>query len=366
MGNTSSSGRRAATRAARARQAETGEKYNAARQATTSTEAPAADRATLTAAVLLLFGESFAAYAAGDRAAADRHLGHAALLDATCVLAVQGGMTIGEIPNPERDPDGWDDYLSTALDNAGDVQPLIDWATAQDPPSVFKDPVDYALERLTRDDYEPMQILEPLQMPIWQFERARRTGLIPDPDVTGGRWSARAVAEVLARITDVKAAVGSTPDIGAHRAAEILAGRFATDVEPYVLHELARVDLIPKVGTYKDADLFDGRAIEQFADEDALTSAIKNGRLHNRDQAATYMQIRRSDLDHLIRAGRLTPVHWGHTPYQRRRSAGMVPLFRAGDLDAQLAAADIDWDAVRAVPPGRPSPLAALPDAGDD
>jgi len=39
-----------------------------------------------------------------------------------------------------------------------------------------------------------------------------------------------------------------------------------------------------------------------------------------------------------------------------------VPL-RTGDLDDLAARAGIAWQAVRATPPGRPSPLAALPSA---
>ncbi|MEU7591277.1 hypothetical protein AB0A95_33895 [Micromonospora sp. NPDC049230] len=358
-------------RVIRERMRRTGESYTEAARAIAQLVAPPAvdpaapdvDQATRTAAVLRLFGDSFDAFAAGDREDADRYLGWAALIDPFCVSGVHGGIMIGQIPNPEHNPDDWDDYLAAAMSNASDVEPLIAWARTQSPPSVLKDPVESALARLTRDDYGPVQILEALTMTVWQFERARRAELIPGPDAPGDRWSARAVAEVLARLDTVMAEVGSIPDIGAHRAADILAEKFALEVEPYVLHELARTGLIPKAGTYKGSDLFDGRAIEKFTDQAALTSAIKDGRLHNRDQAAAYMQIRRSDLDHLIRAGRLAPVFWGLTPYQPRRAAGMVPMFRAGDLDAQLAAADINWDEVRAVAPGRPSLLAALPDA---
>jgi hypothetical protein len=75
-------------------------------------------------------------------------------------------------------------------------------------------------------------------------------------------------------------------------------------------------------------------------------------------QAAAWLRVRVSDIDHLITAGWLEPVAWTHTRWQRRRSAPAVPLFHDGL--AVLHHPPIDWDAVRAVPTGRPSPRAAL------
>lgn len=78
-------------------------------------------RAQQTAEVLRLLDESFRAHRAGDKATADRVAQEACRLDVDCVSVVQGGILIGEIPNPERDPVGWADYVQTAQEQARSV-----------------------------------------------------------------------------------------------------------------------------------------------------------------------------------------------------------------------------------------------------
>jgi hypothetical protein len=113
--------------------------------------------------------------------------------------------------------------------------------------------------------------------------------------------------------------------------------------------------LVPCTGEYKGYPVYDGRALETFADRDALDRAMTSGRLLTRDQAARYLRIRPSDIGHLIDAHWLEPVTWVHSSWQRRRSAPQVPLLRAADLDVLLAHPAINWDAVRSTPAGRPS-----------
>lgn len=66
---------------------------------------------------------------------------------------------------------------------------------------------------------------------------------------------------------------------------------------------------------------------------------------HAHDSAA-YLLIRRSDFDHLVRAGLLEPAGWGRDPYDRRDTFS-VPLYRTGALDGLARRNDINWDAVR-------------------
>jgi hypothetical protein len=128
--------------------------------------------------------------------------------------------------------------------------------------------------------------------------------------------------------------------------------------------ELARRGLLPVTGDYKGWPLYDGRALEALTDAGAAVEATRAGRLRTADESAAYLRIRRSDFGRLIRVGLLKPSVWGHGPFDRRGRFS-VPLYRTGDLDdlAARPGIDWDWDAVRAVPAGHRSPLAALPGA---
>jgi hypothetical protein len=209
-------------------------------------------------------------------------------------------------------------------------------------------------------DFGPVQFPELLGLSTWEFERARRDDLIPSPDIDGRRWSSAVAGTVLDRLDQIRDAIGTQPDVGAWRAAEILAERFGVEVESATVMELGRMELVPVRGSYKGHDLYDGRALEQFADREALEAAARSGRLYTADQAMEYLQVGRADLGHLVRTGWLVEVHRVHSSHQRRREHPAVPLYRRGDLDELLAHPDIPWEQVRATPRGRPSALAKL------
>lgn len=215
-------------------------------------------------------------------------------------------------------------------------------------------------------DFGPIQIGDRLRLATWQIDRAMAAGLLDRPDPATGRWPAAAVEAALARREEIVARVGSIPDVGANRAADLLADRFGIEVPASALLELERRGLIPRVGEYKGHPLYCGRALENFTAREALVDALIDGRLYTADQAAEYLRIRRSDFDHLTRSGWLAAVTRVHSGWQRRREAPAVPLYRAGDLDVLLEHPAIDWAAVRATAAGRPSPLARLsfPPAG--
>ncbi|GLH94920.1 hypothetical protein [Phytohabitans aurantiacus] len=207
--------------------------------------------------------------------------------------------------------------------------------------------------------YGPQQLQDELGLHVFQFDRALAAGLIPPRDAARG-WSAATVAALTARAGEIRAAVGSVPDVGAVRAAELLSERFGVDVHTGAVLELSNMDLLPCVGTYKDHPLYCGRTLETFNDRSALDKAIERGRLHTADRVAAYFRVRRSDVDHLIRAGWLKPTTYVLGPWQRRRDRPEVALYRQADLDVLAEHPAIDWDAVRATPAGRPSQLARL------
>jgi hypothetical protein len=213
--------------------------------------------------------------------------------------------------------------------------------------------------------FGPIQLARHLGWASFQLERALRLGLVPAPD-TGSRWSAGLAAELKAKAEQIYTEIGSLPDLGASRAAALLADRFGCEVTPDTVIELGRRGLLPTVDWYKDYPLLDGRAIEQFSDRAALDAAAAAGRCVTAHDAAAQLRIRRADFDHLIRAGRVKPARWVRSGYQRRRDAPQVALYRAGELDALERDSAIDWAAVRSTAPGRISPLAALPTASDD
>ena len=159
---------------------------------------------------------------------------------------------------------------------------------------------------------------------------------------------------------EARAAGGTICDLGAVCAAEVLSVRLGMPVSSDGVAELGRRGLLPVTGYYKGFPLYDGHALEAFTDAAAATEATWAGQLRTADQAARYLRIRRTDLDHLTRAGLLAPVSWCRGPYDRRGTRS-VPLYRTGDLDQLTTAPGIDWAAVRATPKGRRSPLVRLP-----
>ena len=210
--------------------------------------------------------------------------------------------------------------------------------------------------------FGPVQLATYLGLDQWQLGRAVDAGLIPGPDRSRGRWSAPLAGAALASIGVIRAAAGSIPDLGAVRAAGVLSRRLGRQVTADGVEELARRGLLPVAGSCKDHRLYDGRALEAFTETGAAADATRAGRLRTADQAAACLRIRRSDLNHLTRSGVLKPVKYGHGPWDRRNQTS-VPLYRTSDLDQLTARPGIDWAAVRATPPGRPSPLAAIAEA---
>ena len=209
-------------------------------------------------------------------------------------------------------------------------------------------------ERRLRD-YGPMQAAQRLQLEPFQIERAVAAGLVPAPNPRTGRWLAAVIDGVAGRTDAIVAAVGTVPHLGAVRAAEVLTQRLGVEVTADAVLELHRVGLLDRVGEFRGQPLYDGRQVEAFTDTDALARAGRDGQLLTRAEAADRLGVRRVDIEHLIRAGLLTVAAWGTSEWSNE-----VPLLRASDLDTLHDDPRIDWPAVRATKPGRPSPLRAL------
>lgn len=208
--------------------------------------------------------------------------------------------------------------------------------------------------------YGPTQLADRLDLARFQFDRARAAGIIPEPDRSKGRWSAAAAANLAQRIDEIRSAAGTVPDLGAVRAAEVLSERLGVTITCDAIPELAARGLLKTAGRYKGYPLYCGHSLEAFTDTAAALAADRDGELLTSDQAAKRIQIRRSDFDHLVRAGLLSPACHGRSIFQRQEN---VALYQARDLAALEERDDIDWAAVRSTPKGFQSPLAKLPTA---
>jgi len=213
--------------------------------------------------------------------------------------------------------------------------------------------------------FGPVQLARHLGWLEFQVERGVRLGLVPAPDL-GTHWSVVLVEEFEACAEQIRAEVGSLPDLGATRVASWLADRFECEVTADTVIELGRRAVLPIADWYRGYPLFDGRAVERFTDRAALADAIVAGRSVTTADAVAHLRIRRADFDHLVRAGLLVPTRWVHSAWQRRRDEPEVALYRVAELDALEGDPAIDWAAIRATPRGRVSLLASLPTATND
>jgi len=266
-------------------------------------------------------------------------------------------------------------------------------------------------------DYGPIQLPDRLGLALWQFEQARRRGLIPEPDVAGGRWSAAVMQQLTGQVPAILAAVGPEAPRGANRAAERLSARIGLEVLGRDVDDLVEQGALTAVGEFKGFPLYDVRDVDALdadlvarivadrratiaasiggraaaerlgwrleewdrvktqrglqpnrygrypladidalgADED-LAEQLRRDRLLIADQAAEHMQMRPTDFQYVLAAGWLAPKRH-HTKEVTRYTSVAVPLYRVGDLEDVLARPDVDWEAVRAVRPGEPSPL---------
>jgi hypothetical protein len=99
--------------------------------------------------------------------------------------------------------------------------------------------------------------------------------------------------------------------------------------------------------------------IEALAADEELCARVAADRLLGPDQAATRLEIRRTDWDYVVAGGWISPRKTTWMPVGRK-SEVKVPMYRTADIDALLEIPGVDWDAVRACRKGDPSPLREL------
>lgn len=182
-------------------------------------------------------------------------------------------------------------------------------------------------------DYGPIQAPNKLGLAEWQFKAARRRGLIPPPDVPGGRWSAAVVDDAAGRIDEIRKAVGEQAPIGANWAATWLAERLGMDegaLDRSEIDALVERGLLAAVDEYKGWPTYDVTDLTRLADTEpdlilslaAEREAWMNASLHPR-QAQERLGWRRREFERVVAERGLTPGRFGR--------------FALGDIEALAA-----------------------------
>jgi hypothetical protein len=269
-------------------------------------------------------------------------------------------------------------------------------------------------------DLGPIQVLRHTGLAEWQWNAGTTAGLIPAADVDGRRWSIPVADEVAARCEAIVARVGTEAPIGANRAAHRLSERTGLPVERPDVEVLAESGVLTVVGWFKDWPLYSCRDLDAvdvealgpivaerqawigasirawdapaylgwhhtefktvakrrglrigpleryatadldaLAGDEELAEQVRTDRLLMARQAAAHLEIRETDFRYLVAADLAVPQTHTFVEVTRYRDVS-VPLYRVGDLEDLLDHPAIDWEAVRAVKPGEPSPLREL------
>lgn len=96
--------------------------------------------------------------------------------------------------------------------------------------------------------------------------------------------------------------------------------------------------------------------LDALAEDQEFVDAVRRARTLGPDQAAQHLEVRRTDLEYLIAAGWLVPVDYANVQVGRYKEV-TVPLYSVGDLEDVQCIPGVDWEELRGVAPGKPSPL---------
>lgn len=219
-----------------------------------------------------------------------------------------------------------------------------------------------------RSEFDDGQAAKRLRVPVAAFRWARHTGLVPGPDLPTRRWSPAAVATM--DPDSIRRALPRTPISGGAAANQIaetlgtpnLSGEKAA-VTAFVVRRLIELRLLTDLSANPDGSLVNPDQLDLVCARDDLAGLVAANTPLGPDQAAQRLSVRRTDFDHMIRLGWITPADSVEVRYGTSRAGAVdVPLFRAADVDSlPTAHPEVEWTTLRAVGKGMRSPLAALP-----
>lgn len=100
--------------------------------------------------------------------------------------------------------------------------------------------------------------------------------------------------------------------------------------------------------------------VDELAADTDLRERVRRDRTVDADRAAVVLEVRRVELDYLVAGQAIRPVHRTGKRCPDDRADVSTGLFRIGELEDLRERDDIDWEIVRGVRAGRPSPLREL------
>lgn len=218
--------------------------------------------------------------------------------------------------------------------------------------------------RLTH--YHEDQLAGRLRLPITVIRSARQAGAIPEP-AEDGRWTRAQVDEMKTRVDEIETAGGSP--ISGQWACRLLEKRLGLEADSVKVFQILRLvdrGLLHQLGSSPEAGtVVSAQLVARAAKHPDIRRMLAEDTPLGPDQAAERLGIRRTDWDHVVRAGWVHPAQWIEVRFGTSKAGAVaVPLYRTVDVDTVPAAhPEVDWDAVRATPRGRRSLLARVPAA---
>ena len=100
--------------------------------------------------------------------------------------------------------------------------------------------------------------------------------------------------------------------------------------------------------------------VDTLAADAELGERVPRARLVDVDQAAAVLEVRRVELHHLVAARVIRPTHRVGKRCPDDQADANGGSYLVGELEDLRERDDIDWETVRGVRPGRPSPLRGL------
>jgi hypothetical protein len=216
--------------------------------------------------------------------------------------------------------------------------------------------------RLT--EYHPCQAAKLLHVTDAQFTWARHAKLVPPPDATEKTWL-RATVEAMDP-AKIDRALPQTVTAG--QAADLIAASLGLPnpplgrpvVKAWTVERLAARGLLLRL-SWSPLEVNPAQVARLCLRKNIWDLLAEETPL-GPDQSAAWLRIRRTDWDHVVRLGWITPVDWRKVQFGTSKAGAVdVPIYRSGDVAAiPRQHRRVDWEQLRGLGKGQRSPLAKL------
>ncbi|MFI5987331.1 hypothetical protein ACIBEA_41480 [Streptomyces sp. NPDC051555] len=224
-----------------------------------------------------------------------------------------------------------------------------------------------------RMGYDQDQAAGRLRVTRYAYRWAVHAGVVPAPDAGPATWSRAAVESMSADA--IRTAMGEEP-LSGRQAADRLAEALGTPNPPggpatvsvAAVIELAKEGLLVSLSADPVQPLLHTGQVDALAAAPGLAALLAEVAPLGPDQAAARLAVRRSDWDHVVRLGWISPDQEVRARFGAAAGGTVwIPLYRAARIDRVPADhPEVDWPALRALGKGQRSPLAKLTQACAD